>query len=89
MDARGPMTEQSYVRRHASSPPALHPPAAYDYTRPGAYSVTLCTLNRECLFGEIVNDEMILNEAGLLAQSEWLRSGEIRRPTSRLATSAA
>ncbi len=33
----------------------------YDYSRPGAYFVTLCTHNCECLFGEIANDTMLLN----------------------------
>jgi REP element-mobilizing transposase RayT len=36
----------------------------YDYARPGAYFVTICTRGRECLFGEIVNGEMCLNIAG-------------------------
>ncbi|MDH4028057.1 MAG: transposase, partial [Nitrospirota bacterium] len=26
---------------------------AYDYTGPGAYFVTICTQNRECLFGDV------------------------------------
>jgi hypothetical protein len=41
----------------------------YDYTQPGAYFVTLVTHDRECLFGEIVDGEMRLNEAGRMA--EW------------------
>jgi hypothetical protein len=36
----------------------------YDYTQPGAYFITICTLNRECLFGEIANGEMVMNEMG-------------------------
>ena len=32
-----------------------------DYTQPGAYFITICTLNRECLFGDIANGEMVLN----------------------------
>ncbi|MCD6234217.1 MAG: hypothetical protein J7K63_04165 [Candidatus Marinimicrobia bacterium] len=27
----------------------------YDYSQAGAYFVTMCTQNRECLFGEIVD----------------------------------
>ena len=29
----------------------------YDYTRAGAYFVTLCTWNRACLFGDVVDGE--------------------------------
>ena len=43
----------------------------YDYSQAGAYFVTVCTQNRECLFGEIVNGEMLLNDAGKTIQSVW------------------
>ena len=43
----------------------------YDYSQAGAYFVTVCTQNRECLFGEIVNGEMLLNDAGIMVQSVW------------------
>jgi REP element-mobilizing transposase RayT len=43
----------------------------YDYSQNGAYYVTLCTQNRECLFGEIVNGEMILNEYGKMVEQCW------------------
>ncbi len=36
----------------------------YDYSQPGAYFVTICTQNRECLFGRISNEKIILNDAG-------------------------
>lgn len=51
----------------------------YDYTAPGAYFITICTHQRECLFGEIVDREMQLNEIGQIASDEWLRSVEIRQ----------
>jgi len=35
------------------------------------YFVTLVTRQHECLFGEVINDEVFLNNAGLLAQTEW------------------
>jgi putative transposase len=53
--------------------------AQYDYRRCGAYFVTICTLNRECLFGEVTEGEMRLSDAGLVACDEWLRSGDMRR----------
>ncbi len=50
----------------------------YDYSRPGAYFITIVTHNRQCLFGNIVDGKMILNEYGELAQNEWLKTGVIR-----------
>ena len=40
----------------------------HDYTQPGAYFVTICTRDRECLFGEIVDEVMRLNDAGAIAR---------------------
>ena len=41
---------------------------SYDYTRSGAYFITVCTNNREHLFGEICNDKVILNRAGQMIE---------------------
>ena len=43
----------------------------YDYSQAGAYFITICTQNRECLFGEVANDEMRLNDAGRMVESWW------------------
>ncbi len=43
----------------------------YDYSQAGAYFVTICAQNRECLFGEIVNGEMQLNDAGKMIVRWW------------------
>lgn len=43
----------------------------YDYTRAGAYFVTLCTWNRECLFGEVAGGEMVLSRFGQIAAQKW------------------
>jgi len=45
--------------------------SGYDYSQAGAYFVTICTQNRQCLFGEIVDGEMRLNDAGQMVQSVW------------------
>jgi len=50
----------------------------YDYTQSGAYFVTICTQNRECLFGDIVNGKMVLNEYGKIVVAEWKKTAEIR-----------
>ena len=44
----------------------------------GAYFVTICTHDRNCLFGEIVDGRIILNEMGEIVESEWIKSPEIR-----------
>jgi putative transposase len=49
-----------------------------DYTQPGFYFITIVTKNRECLFGEIADGEMRLNEFGMIARAEWLKTAEIR-----------
>jgi len=43
----------------------------YDYSQAGAYFVTICTQDRACLFGEVVDGEMRLNDAGRMIQSVW------------------
>jgi REP element-mobilizing transposase RayT len=43
----------------------------YDYSQEGLYFVTICVQNRECIFGEIINHEMILNDAGKMAFQSW------------------
>ncbi|MBC7237764.1 MAG: hypothetical protein H5T69_18130, partial [Chloroflexi bacterium] len=43
----------------------------YDYTQPGAYFVTIVTQDRARLFGEVVDGEMRLNDAGRMVQTVW------------------
>lgn len=50
----------------------------YDYSQEGAYFITICCKDRACLFGEIINGEMILNANGNIAYNEWLKTTEIR-----------
>ncbi len=50
----------------------------YDYSRPGAYFITIVAHNRQCLFGEIVNGEMTLNEFGEIVKTEWQKTGALR-----------
>jgi REP element-mobilizing transposase RayT len=45
----------------------------YDYSSSGAYFITICTHQRECLFGEIVDGEMQLNPLGQLVHVCWQR----------------
>jgi len=48
----------------------------YDYSQAGAYFITLCTQDRACLFGKVVNGEMRLNHAGRMVLAEWNRLPE-------------
>jgi len=43
----------------------------WDYRRPGAYFVTICTHRRKCLFGRVVDDAMRLNACGEIAKTCW------------------
>ena len=42
-----------------------------DYCSSGAYSITICTFEGECLFGEVKNDQMIPNEFGCVVGECW------------------
>jgi len=44
----------------------------FDYSQPGSYFITICTKNKECLFGHIEDNKMFLNEAGKAADMYWL-----------------
>ena len=43
----------------------------HNYSQPGAYFVTICTQNNEYLFGDVVDGEMVLSDAGQMVQSVW------------------
>ncbi|HEX2770777.1 MAG TPA: transposase [Geobacteraceae bacterium] len=48
----------------------------YDYTGGGAYYVTVCAHGRECLFGDVVDEVMRLNEFGEFVRECWNRIPE-------------
>ncbi len=43
----------------------------YDYAQSGAYFVTICVKNRQCLLGSIIEGEMKLNPNGLITAESW------------------
>jgi REP element-mobilizing transposase RayT len=43
----------------------------YDYAQAGAYFVTLCTQERACLFGEVVDGEMRLDAGRQIVRQCW------------------
>jgi len=44
----------------------------FDYSNTGSYFVTICTQQRNCLFGTITDGKMELNDAGRLIKKVWL-----------------
>jgi len=65
-------TQYKYNRRSLRLP-------HYDYSCAGYYFVTITAQNREHLFGEIVNGEMVLNVAGLMVE-KWYGKLEEKFP---------
>jgi len=43
----------------------------YDYSRDGFYYVTVCTRNREHVFGDVLDGQMVLNETGEIVEFWW------------------
>jgi len=44
---------------------------SFDYSAPGAYFVTICALDRACLFGAVEGDEVSLSACGEIVRSCW------------------
>jgi REP element-mobilizing transposase RayT len=45
----------------------------YDYSKEGNYFLTICCQDKECLFGDVVNGKMILNNIGEVVNECWLK----------------
>ncbi len=43
----------------------------YNYSQAGLYFITLCTQDSLHLFGEITNDEIVLNDSGMMIEKWW------------------
>jgi REP element-mobilizing transposase RayT len=57
----------------------------YDYAQPGAYFVTVCTYQRECLLGDVIADGhalVRLSKYGRIVCEAWFRSADIRPGTA-------
>jgi len=48
----------------------------YDYSQAGLYFITINIRHRKCLFGTIIQQEMILNDAGIIASQQWEKLSE-------------
>jgi REP element-mobilizing transposase RayT len=51
----------------------------YNYCSDGVYFVTTCTQYKENTFGLIDNKKVILNEFGVIARDEWIKTAQIRK----------
>jgi len=54
----------------------------WDYASNGYYFITICTKNKECLFGKITNGKMELSDVGEIVLREWHISFNIRKELS-------
>ena len=51
---------------------------SYDYRQAGAYFLTVCSHQRQCLFGHVSSGQMVLNLLGEILRAEWLASALVR-----------
>jgi putative transposase len=51
----------------------------YDYSGSGVYFITICTYQRQHLFGQVRKAVMELSPIGQIADEEWQRSAQIRQ----------
>ena len=50
----------------------------YDYSMPGAYFITICTHEKQCILSDIIDGEVRLSDIGSIVNEEWYRTAEIR-----------
>ncbi len=62
------MIQRSYFNQTFRSPLRLK---EYDYSRAGAYFVTVCTKHRKMLLGDVVEDGIRLNPLGVVVKECW------------------
>ncbi len=43
----------------------------YDYSQAGLYFITICVQNRACLFGDVYDEKLKINDAGQMIKNEW------------------
>ena len=51
---------------------------SWDYRRPAAYFVTICTRNKLCCLGEVVEGEVALSSIGRIVVEEWQKTPCLR-----------
>lgn len=61
-------TRYGHSRDHVTSRMRLR---GHDYSGPSTYFVTICTMDRACLFGSVRDGSMELSIAGVVIESWW------------------
>ena len=51
----------------------------YDYASEGWYFITICVQDKRCIFGEIRNHKMVMNNFGLIVDMEWKKTAQLRK----------
>ena len=51
----------------------------FDYAQPGVYFVTICSYRRQYLFGEVIEQEVVLSARGRIVREEWFKTADIRK----------
>jgi REP element-mobilizing transposase RayT len=55
----------------------------HDYSTPGTYFVTICTERRLCLFGDVLDGELMSHTSGLMIES-WWHTIPVRYPSTEV-----
>jgi REP element-mobilizing transposase RayT len=50
----------------------------WNYTENGYYFVTICTRDRQCCFGDVIDGKMQLSPIGQIVAEEWQKTEQIR-----------
>lgn len=54
----------------------------WDYSRDGYYFVTICTQDKKCFFGDVIDENVRLSAIGEIVADEWLKTAQIRKNVS-------
>ena len=54
----------------------------WDYSRDGYYFVTICTQDKKCFFGDVIDEKVRLSAIGEIAADEWQKTAQIRNNVS-------
>lgn len=51
---------------------------SFNYAEGGTFFITICTYEKRCIFGDVIEGEMHLNDIGSVADSQWALTSTIR-----------
>ena len=54
----------------------------WNYSRDGYYFVTICTQDKKCFFGDVIDEKVRLSAIGETVADEWLKTPQIRKNVS-------